>query len=94
MKQGKLNYRIKTDSRFQEAAGFVYNSATMNLMTAVIYGSEFIIFSHPLEHSRTRCKRGLACHFVALFCRFTFVYAMMSGISIDVMLNFTPYIKS
>jgi len=62
-------------------------------VNAVIHGIEFIIFSHPLEH-RTRCKRDLTCSFVALFCRFTFVYAMMNGISIDVMLNFTHYIKS
>jgi hypothetical protein len=93
IKQSKLNCRSKTDSKFQEVAGFVYSNDTTNLTTAMIYGIEFIIFGHPLEH-RTRCKRDLACHTVALFCRFTFVYAMMSGISIDVMLSFTHYIKS
>lgn len=93
VKQSKLNCRGKTDSKFHEVAGFVYSSATMNLTTAMMCGIEFIIFGHPMEH-RTRCKRDLACHFVALFCRFTFVYAMMSGISIDVMLSFTLYIKS
>jgi len=93
MKQSKLNCRGKTDSKFQEVAGFMYSKATMNLTNAVMYGIEFIIFGHPLKH-RTRCKRDLTCHFVALFCRFTFVYVTMNGISIDVMLSFTHYIKS
>jgi hypothetical protein len=93
MKESKLNCRGKTYSKFQEFADFVYSNATMNLTTTMIYGIEFIISGLLLEH-RTKCKMYLACHFVALFCRFTFVYAMMSGISIDVMLSFTLYIKS
>ena len=97
MKQSKFNCRGKTGSEFQEVAVFVWNNATMTLNIVMKYGIEFITFGYPevfvLEH-RTRCKRDPVCHFVALFCRFTFVYVMMNGISIDVMLSFTLYIKS
>lgn len=44
MKQSKLNCRGKTDSKFQEVAGFVYSNATMNLIFIVRnFNSVFVL---------------------------------------------------
>jgi hypothetical protein len=48
-----------------------------------------------LEHTTgVKIIQNVAFHFLALSCRFIFVYVMMSGIFIGVMLSFTLYIKS
>jgi hypothetical protein len=97
MKQSKLKCRGRRDCKFLADAGLICNNAFMALTTVIVYGIEFVSLSHPevfIVELRARCKRDLAGHFIALFCRFTFVYVMMSGISIGVMLSFTLYIKS
>ena len=43
MKQSKLKFRGKTDSKFQEVAGFVYSNTTMNLIFIIWTFNSFFV---------------------------------------------------